>query len=523
MHSTNLQTKRKVVFYTVLLIMLFLTLYYLPVASAQEAKSKVKIVYLYENYCDACDVEGEFIKQYNGLIGGEKEGVDVELLMYNVFLDSGQKMAEQLYSEYKVPEDKQFAPAVFIGSRYLIGNDEIQEYLKDAFVTAKEESSTEQAITVLKGDQPSSSLGEEPVNDNTHLHAEGFFVYFYVSSCADCRETEEYLNTISGRLPDVRKYNIGEPEGLELIKEYFRAYEVPEDKQSVPIIFIGDTYLSGARTVKDEFVEQLEKGGSISTLNFTENLSGKNGQKHIGAENLTGYKLFGIVAAGLVNGLNPCSISMLLFFLSMLIAQNMSVLKMGLAFITGKLITYFLLGTVLYSLLSRFDIPWFQTATKAVLLVFVILIAVLNIRDFIAAKNENYSKIRLQLPVFLRKFNHQWIKKITTVNNGKQLMLICFGLGALITVGEFLCTGQIYLATIVYVLQNSSVFNLQAAVYFIAYGVAFVAPLLLLTILVYKGREVFELSEFFREKMHGIKLINTVVFVIFGIIVLIWF
>jgi hypothetical protein len=214
---------------------------------------------------------------------------------------------------------------------------------------------------------------------------------------------------------------------------------------------------------------------------------------------------------------------MLLFFLSMLLAQNMNVLKMGLSFITGKLVIYCLLGTVLYSLLTRFDIPWFQTATKVILLVFVIVIAILNIRDFIAAKNENYGKIHLQLPVFLRQYNHKWIKKVTTVDNGKPLMLICFGLGALITMGEFLCTGQIYLATIIYVLHNSPVFNMQAAVYFIAYGVAFIAPLLLLTILIHKGREVFELSEFFREKMHVVKLINTLVFLIFGIIVLIWF
>jgi glutaredoxin len=521
MHSANFQMKRIVSFYTVFLTVLFLTLSFLSQASAQEAILKVKIVYLYENYCGSCDVEGDFIKQYNELIGGEKKGVDVELLMYNVFLDSGLKKAEQLYSEYNVPKDKQSAPAIFIGDHFLIGDDEINKNLKDAFVAAKE--AAQQAFDVTKDKQPSTTSKGEQGKDNTHLQAEGFIAYFYVSSCADCRETEEYLNSINDRLLNIRKYNIAEQEGLELIKEYFRAYSVPEDKQSVPVLFINDTYLSGVQNIKDELAEQVEKGKGISTLNLMENLSDKNGQKNTGAEALTGYRLIGITAAGLVNGLNPCSISMLLFFLSMLLAQNMNVLKMGLSFITGKLVTYCLLGTVLYSLLTRFDIPWFQTATKVILLVFVIIIAILNIRDFIAAKNENYGKIHLQLPVFLRQYNHKWIKKVTTVDNGKPLMLICFGLGALITMGEFLCTGQIYLATIIYVLHNSPVFNMQAAVYFIAYGVAFIAPLLLLTILIHKGREVFELSEFFREKMHVVKLINTLVFVIFGIIVLIWF
>jgi cytochrome c biogenesis protein CcdA len=320
-------------------------------------------------------------------------------------------------------------------------------------------------------------------------------------------------------LPDIKRYNIGEPKGLKLIKEYFQAYKVPEDKQFVPIMFIDDTYYLGAKDIKNGMTEQMEKRKSLATLDLT----GSINLEGIGGDDLSGYKFLGVVLTGLINGLNPCSISMLLFFVSMLMSQNKNVLNAGLSFIIGKLITYFLLGTILFNLFIQLDIPWFQTITKVILISFFGIIAVFNINDFFAAKGENYSKIRMQLPEFLRKLNHQLIKKLTSMNDSKSLGFICFGLGSLIAVGEFFCTGQIYLATIIYILQNSPSFNLRALLYFLTYGIAFVIPLVLLVTFIHKGREIFDLSELYREKMHIVKLVNTIFFIVFGIIVLVWF
>jgi cytochrome c biogenesis protein CcdA len=99
----------------------------------------------------------------------------------------------------------------------------------------------------------------------------------------------------------------------------------------------------------------------------------------------------------------------------------------------------------------------------------------------------------------------------------------CLLLGLIVSIGDFLCTGQIYLATILYVMQSSNGLDVRAVLTFLGYGVAFVTPLLVLTFLVHRGREVFDVSEWVRRHMPAIKLVNACFFVLFGIwVVFFW-
>jgi hypothetical protein len=333
-----------------------------------------------------------------------------------------------------------------------------------------------------------------------------------VTGCSSCGEVDQFLDALD---INTNRLNIAEPKNLDLIKRYFQAYGVPEKNQSAPIVFIGDRYLSGEDAIKERLVEEIRNGKGFESLLPIREESLGNG--------LSGYGILGVLATGFLNGLNPCSVSMLLFFFSMIMARNVNILKMGFSYISGKFVTYFLLGTLLFRLFAGLDIPWFQTAVRVILAVLAFFVAVLYISDYSAARKEQYERIRMQLPVFLRKRNHQWIRKFTSTENVKILLPISFALGALISVGEFLCTGQIYLATILSVLHNSQVLDIQAILYFILYGLAFVSPLSLLTVLIYRGREIFDASEWAREKMPMIKLINAIFFIAFGVIVLIWF
>ena len=214
---------------------------------------------------------------------------------------------------------------------------------------------------------------------------------------------------------------------------------------------------------------------------------------------------------------------MLLFLISILLTKKVNVMKLGFSFILGKFITYILLGTIFYKLLMDLNINWINTVTKWILLAIFFTLFLYNLLDYFAAKNENYNKIRLQLPAILRKYNHSFIKKVDKIQNIYSLMAFCVVLGALISIGEFLCTGQIYLATIVYFLKSTSTFNLISIIYFVLYGVAFVIPLVIITIVIHKSKEFFSMSEAIRGKMHHIKFINMILFLLFFITVFIWF
>lgn len=357
------------------------------------------------------------------------------------------------------------------------------------------------------------------------------FVYFYTQGCVDCEAVAKFMDTmeeyyivdhngqkVKSKI-NIVKIDIGPDEGFEALYAFYDYYEVPEDRRFVPSIFIGDTHLMSAEEIKRELIGEIESGMGLIEDSITERTIDTSNT----SITLSGKSIAGVLVTGLLNGLNPCSISMILFLFSLLLAKDVNVLKLGFAFILGKFITYVLLGSVFYNLLLTFNIDWLNSIIKVILIVLFLGLSIMNFLDFIAAKSENYGKIKMQLPTKLRKVNHKIIEKITSVKNQKKLLLMCFVIGIVISVGEFLCTGQIYLATIVYVLQNSEVFNMRSFMYLVLYSFMFTLPLIAITFAVHKSKSYFNLTELVRGKLHLIKLMNALFFLVFVVLVIFFF
>jgi ABC-type nickel/cobalt efflux system permease component RcnA len=107
-----------------------------------------------------------------------------------------------------------------------------------------------------------------------------------------------------------------------------------------------------------------------------------------------------------------------------------------------------------------------------------------------------------------------------SVKDPRLLIAMGFILGIIISIGEFLCTGQIYLLTLVYIMQISSQFDVMTVLSFLLYGLALIVPMILLLFIIHKGKEVFEVSELVRKNFQYIKLLNACVFLVFGIIII---
>ena len=71
----------------------------------------------------------------------------------------------------------------------------------------------------------------------------------------------------------------------------------------------------------------------------------------------------------------------------------------------------------------------------------------------------------------------------------------------------------------IYVAQYT-VLNLRAFTYLVIYDFAFVIPLIIITLLIDKGKELFDVSEVLRKWLPVIKLINAAVFIIIGFVVI---
>lgn len=352
--------------------------------------------------------------------------------------------------------------------------------------------------------------------------------YFYINMCKKCKDADEKIDYYTSELRKKNpshtikffSYNITEPENLELLKSFCMAFSLETNQYSVPAIFAGNKCFFGESGVEEaiEYISgRLAEGEAFGPVEAARAVDGAKGL----IRDFFGIRFLNIFAAGLVNGLNPCSFSMLLFLISLLLArQDINIVYPGIAYAAGKFAAYIMLGSILYGVFSTIGINSYEITTKLMLGLFTAIMAALNIKDFFAAKKEKYGKITNQLPSFLRKMNHGIIEKVKQINGIFAVIVSSALLGAVISVGEFLCTGQVYLASIVYILQTESYLSPTAFLYLIFYSVAFITPTLVIVLIISKTRKIMLLSEFFRKRLALVKLLTAIIMIAMGAVVI---
>ena len=457
------------------------------------------VEYFYFNVCSSCDPETEFLEEFEELTGISSLSPNLQIEMHNTYNEEENKLWENVVEEHKIPSQEQNFPILIIGNE-IKNLSENTDYFSNSFIN------------------------ELPNNDVTILKNSSIIIYFSSPGCHNCIVVKE---DILSRLPNeiiinkesspvkLFEISISQKENAELFKKYCENYNVPENIQKTPIVFAGCDYLAGVAEISS-LPDLLELGECQDTPIYE--VANNNGRSL-----LSDYKLFSVFSTGLINGLNPCAISMILMLLSLLAVNKKLLLPVGISFAVGKFIGFLLLGTVLYSFVDILPYEKFALVTKVILLSFFSVMIVLNINDFIAAKKEKYQNIKLQLPQTFRKTNHNWIKKLVSYKKTGAIVIGGTILGLFISTGEFLCTGQIYLAVIIQAAHSTSSFSSKAFLFLTLYSIAFIIPVIVIVLLVYKGKTVFNLSEMFRKNMVWVKLINAILFIVFFILVLIIF
>jgi cytochrome c biogenesis protein CcdA len=343
-------------------------------------------------------------------------------------------------------------------------------------------------------------------------------VYFYITVCKPCNEAQKAMEQINKETaafhPNVLMHNIENTDNLKLLNRYYDYYKVPQKERQLPCIFVGKTYLAGESSIQTGLRFAITQDGSATPLLKATPLAEDPAPKYFG--------LIGTFFTGLLNGFNPCALSMLLFFISLLIAQKGNILRSGLAFCGGKFLMFLALGTILYQFLSAVNPAIYTSIVKVLLLMLVLLVTALNVSDFFATRKEHYGKVKMQLPLGLRKRLNIFVRNLLEGKTGRYVILISFITGAVVTVGEFLCTGQLYLAAIIFNIREYGSLNLYAFFALVIYDIGFVLPLLVLVLAIQRGRLIFELSETLRAKLPAIKLATAGIFLVYGLIFLIF-
>lgn len=499
----------------------------------EEKSNAVNVEFFYENVCATCEGDADFYTIYKeSITAKDRESLDTEVRTYNVFLDSCEEYYDAVKAEVGIPEGTDL-PVLVIGNEWISGYDRMGEFLQEQLLgqasnQGKQDSDALQEM--LPGEKESAITDGSEKREDTEKKIEEIieqiqenesrvFLLFTTNSCEDCEQVEGWIRANEDSLDGViLAYNIIEDNCLELLKGMFREYEVEESEQVVPAIFVGDMALtSQARICSMDTEKVLSQSGNDYNRQLVQRM--KNVQEQVKQEEgheKNSVNLLTLAGAGLLAGLNPCSISMLLMLLSLILSEKASVWKNGLLYLLGKYGAYFAIGLGIYFTASQ--IPE-QTLGKIagvidmILVILFVIAGILYLTDAVRVYHQDYGHIRTQLPVRLRRMNHRMIRRMSGKTGTFQPLLI-LGLGIAISLGEFFCTGQIYMATITYLLKDH-ISGVWMA--FLVYVTAMSLPAFCMILLIQRTRNTEHVSDFMLRHMGVIKILNAVLFFGFAI------
>jgi hypothetical protein len=240
------------------------------------------------------------------------------------------------------------------------------------------------------------------------------------------------------------------------------------------------------------------------------------------------FRLAAIAGAGLIDGINPCAFTVIVFFMSFLAIQGYhrrELIPIGLAFIFAVFCTYMFIGLGIFNFLYRLKVFWLTTKVINITIgVFSIILGVLAVVDaFIFKRSGETGNLFLQLPAPVKAQIHKVIGLHYRRGEGGQgpgtpifkLIVSAFVTGFLVSLLEAVCTGQLYLPTITYMLKNSS-YKLQAFGYLLFYNLLFIAPLIGVFILAIAGTTSAQFSLFMKKRMIAIKILLAGMFILLG-------
>ena len=84
--------------------------------------------------------------------------------------------------------------------------------------------------------------------------------FFNSPTCSHCQNVKDIFSRLNNNIENfsenvkINTYNIQDKENKDLLLEYYKKYSVPEKKQgSVPVVFIGDSYIIGDTDFENKF------------------------------------------------------------------------------------------------------------------------------------------------------------------------------------------------------------------------------------------------------------------------------
>ena len=331
----------------------------------------------------------------------------------------------------------------------------------------------------------------------TPLSAAAAISYYYTPGCRSC---EEFLSTEVPRLEkklgiqiDIQRKDVLDPVSYEELSSF--ALSQGQSVRAIPALRIGTTLLQGDQEIRARFAEVLTSSvppAPAAAAAVPAPLSDR-------------LAVLPVVAAGLLDGVNPCAFTTLIFLLASLALAGRGrreVLVIGAMFSLAVFLTYLGIGFGVFAALRAASaVAIVSVLLRWVLVILLFIFAGLSMYDYALIRGGRPTEMLLQLPSALKRQIHSSIRTRvrTAALVGSSLVL-----GFLVSVFEFACTAQVYLPTLAYLARVHRQFD--AVGLLLLYNLCFIAPLLVVFGGSYYGVSSARITTFFQAHMGKVKL-----------------
>jgi cytochrome c biogenesis protein CcdA len=327
------------------------------------------------------------------------------------------------------------------------------------------------------------------------VSAQTDILYFHGDGCPHCADVEAsgVLERV-GALDNVSllEYEIWyNDSSRDLFIRFMEDFGIARDDWGVPFVVVSnqgeDSYIMGIDMIED--LENLVLTGQ----------GGSSGGQRVGAGDVT---LGAVIVAALIDSINPCAFGVLIFLMISLLNLGSSkrALKAGLFYSLVVFMVYFLAGLGLFKIIQ--GLSAIRGAIYLVVGVIVLLLGLVEFRDYLSARKggEAFLKISSKIKPFVEK----------KAREGTLIAILV--LGIVVALFELPCTGGIYLGIISLLSEHSA----MAWIYLLIYNLIFVLPLVVLTLLIYKGYSAEKLQKWVQGERAWMRLGASIVLLVLG-------
>jgi len=269
-----------------------------------------------------------------------------------------------------------------------------------------------------------------------------------------------------------------------------------EGKKS-PILYWRGKLYYGSSEIK-KLVKEWRKANAPRARMIAELLTSKTLRTDNLLKKKAGALTIGtIIIAGLVDGINPCVFTTFIFLISMLSISGIKgkkILVTGLIYCLAGFITYMLIGLGLLEVIHLINRNiYLSQILNMLILTGLIVLALFSFKDafkyHLSGKPESIS---LKLSPKLIDAIHSVIRKSLKY---KYLIPSVFLIGIAVTLIESVCTGQVYLPILSYMVMETD--NSEKWFFMLAlYNIMFIVPLLGVFAVVYIGTDISAVRKF---------------------------